>query len=377
MSNLPDGVFNSLLAGIYRTPEPEPLPPDVVRLDRNERVGRYPSAVIEAVLAGLTAASLSQYPDTSSLYRKLSRHTSLPRERLLLVPGSDAAFRALAHVFVQPLDPVAMLDPSYQMYPVYARMFGGIPAPVPVQRDLTIDLDALVATAARSKILWLANPNQPSGMVIAADRVAWLARQVARAGTLVVVDEAYYPFAGVTLIDQVVACDNLVVVRSFSKAFGLAGARLGFVAGPERIVEALFKVRTAFDINALAIVAGEWALDHPEIIASYVDETTRSAQLLRTVAARHDLFAPPSAANFQLIRVGPRFDPSDIKRACRDRGYAICAPVGSGPFSDYIRVTTGTLEIIERFAHVLDGVLNTLDRRGARMGGTPSVEANS
>ena len=358
MSERQGAVFNPLLAGFSRTPEPVPLPPEIIRLDRNERVGPYPLETATAILSRLTARSLSQYPDTSNLYRTLARRTSLPRERLLLVPGSDAAFRALAHVFVQPGDRVAMLDPSYQMYPVYARMFGGVPVQVPVRSDLSVDFDDLVAQAARSKILWLANPNQPSGTVIPVERVTSLIRQVARAGTLVGVDEAYYPFGTETMLDHVTAHEHLVVVRSFSKACGLAGVRLGFVAGTEAVVNALFKVRASFDINALAIAAGEWALDHLEVVASYVHETLRSAQVIRAVAARHDLWAPPSAANFQLIRVGPRFEPIAIKRACLEHGYAICAPVGTGLFSDYIRVTTGTLDVIERFGGVLDRVLS-------------------
>jgi histidinol-phosphate aminotransferase len=259
-----------------------------------------------------------------------------------------------------------MIDPSYQMYPVYARMFGGVPVQIPVRPDLAVDFDDLVTKAARSKILWLANPNQPSGTVIPLDQVTSLARQVAHANTLVVVDEAYYPFSSETVLDQIVEHDNLIVVRTFSKAFGLAGVRLGFVAGPEAVVNALFKVRTSFDINALAIAAGEWALDHPEIIASYVNETSRSAEVLRTLAAEHGLWAPLSAANFQLIKVGPKFEPSDIKRACWDNGYAICAPAAAGVFSDYIRVTIGTLNVIKRFADVLDRVLETLDQRGER-----------
>jgi histidinol-phosphate aminotransferase len=257
-----------------------------------------------------------------------------------------------------------MLDPSYQMYPVYARMFGGVPVPVPIRPDLSVDFDDLVTQAARSKILWLANPNQPSGTVIPVERVTSLIRQVARAGTLVVVDEAYYPFSGETVIDEVMTHENLIVVRTFSKAFGMAGIRLGFVAGPEAVMSALFKVRASFDINALALAAGEWALDNPEIVASYVHETRRSAAVLRAVAARHDLWAPPSAANFQLIRVGPRFEPAAVKRACWGHGYAICAPVGAGMFADYIRVTTGTRDVVERFASVLDRVLSEPHTRG-------------
>jgi histidinol-phosphate aminotransferase len=375
MNELLDAAFNPLLAGVYRTPEPVPLPPEIMRLDRNERVGPYSHETATAIFSRLTASSLSHYPDASNLYHTLARCTSLPRERLLLVPGSDAAFRALAHVFVQPGDRVAMLDPSYQMYPIYARMFGGVPVNVPVRPDLSVDFDDLVTQAERSKILWLANPNQPSGTVIPVARMMSLVRQVARGGTLVVVDEAYYPFSGETVIDEVMTHENLVAVRTFSKAFGMAGVRLGFVAGPEAVVSALFKVRASFDINALALAAGEWVLDNPEIVTSYVDETRRSAKVLRAVAARHDLWAPPSAANFQLIRVGPRFEPAAVKRACWDHGYAICAPVGAEPFRDYIRITTGTLDVIERFAQVLDHLLNKLDGRRAKPEETLRVEA--
>ena len=126
MNELPQVVFNSLLSGVHRTPEPVPLPANIIRLDRNERVGPYPREVAEAIFSRLTAASISNYPDTTALYRALTRHTSLPRERLLLVPGScdpsstrarlRSAWRSSHHA-----------GSSYQMYPVYARMFGACP----------------------------------------------------------------------------------------------------------------------------------------------------------------------------------------------------------------------------------------------------------
>jgi histidinol-phosphate aminotransferase len=360
-----DRHLNPWLAGIERTPEPEPLPPHIVRLDRNERIEPYLPEIVREILARLDAAALSRYPDVTALYRALADLTSLPPDRLLLVPGSDAAFRSLAHALVEPGDRVAMLDPSYQMYPIYVRMFGGLPVPVPVGGDMTVDLAALAKATTTSKMLWLANPNQPSGTLVPIDRVGALARAAAETSTLVVVDEAYYPFSGATLLDDVSAHDNLVVVRSFSKAYGLAGVRLGFVAGPPSIVAALFKVRASFDINALAIAAAEWALDHPETIAAYVRETHTSAGLLRDLAARRGLLAPPSAANFQLIRTRPPFDPADVKRACWSEGYAIAGPAGRGHLADYIRVTTGSVAIIERFAQTLDRVLDALAPRSA------------
>ena len=356
MSSVFDTAVNSLLDDVYRTPEPTPLPPGMIRLDRNERVEPYPHDIATQILERLTPQLLSQYPDTTELYRKLAAATRLPVSNLLLAPGSDAAFRSLAHVFVQSGDRVAMLDPSYQMYPIYVRMLGGTPVPVPVGDDLNGSVDDILKTALTCKMLWLANPNQPTGMLIPIDRLRKLAEILADAGVIVVIDEAYYPFSAATMIDEVASRPNLVVVRTFSKAYGLAGVRLGFVAAPETIAGALFKVRSSFDINALAIVAAEWLLDHPELVRAYVNETLRSAVILRDVAARYGLVAPLSAANFQLIKVAPQFDPGEIKRACWREGYAIAGPVGAGRFADYVRVTTGSTQVITRFARALEGV---------------------
>jgi histidinol-phosphate aminotransferase len=350
---------NPLLSTVSRTPEPPPLPAGMIRLDRNERVPPYDAQVAAAIAGRLTGERLSLYPDTSTLYTKLAQVTSLPADRLLLVPGSDAAFRALAHVFVSPGDRVAMIAPSYQMYPIYTRMFGGVPIEIPVRDDLTVDVDSLRVAAMQSRMVWLANPNQPSGTLIPADDVLSLVRHAARTGALVVIDEAYYPFSRATVIDQVARQDNLIVVRTFSKACGLAGVRLGFVGAPPAIVAALFKVRTSFDINALAIGAGEWALENPQVVEQYVGEVERSRDLLVRVAAAHGLAAPQSAANFQLIRVAPRFRPDAIKQSAWRQGYAISTP-GGGVLQDYIRITVGAVEVIERFSAALDRILTDL-----------------
>jgi histidinol-phosphate aminotransferase len=350
---------NPLLADIYRTPDPPPLPAGIIRLDRNERVPAYDAETAAAIARRLTGPLLSQYPDASPLYVKLAQSTAVPVEQLLLVPGSDAAFRALAHAFVQPGDQVVMIAPSYQMYPIYARMFGGVACEIPVRDDLTVDVQSLRAATTQGRMLWLANPNQPSGTLISTDDVLSLVRDAARSNALVVVDEAYYPFSRATVVEHVARHENLIVVRTFSKACGLAGARLGFVAASRAVIAELFKVRTAFDINALAIAAGEWAVDHADVIERYVRETEGSRDPLVRVAARHGLAAPASATNFQLIKVAPHFEPAAIKHAAWQHGYAISTP-SAGVLRDYIRITIGAVHVIEPFAAVLDRILTDL-----------------
>ncbi|MFN7982287.1 MAG: histidinol-phosphate transaminase [Vicinamibacterales bacterium] len=306
----------------------------------------------------MTSAMLTQYPDSTRLYALLQGHVGLDRAHLLLTAGADAALRALAQAFVAPGERVAVLAPSYQMYPVHTRIVGGTPEPVSIREDLTVDVNELTDAALRSRMLWLANPNQPTGTLLSRNVLLGLVRELRDTGTLVVIDEAYYPFGDQTMLADVAATDNLVVIRSFSKAWGLAGVRLGFVAAPPAVITALFTVRHSFDINAFAIAAGEWCLRHPQHATDYVAIAERGAALVRGVADRYGLETPKCAGNFQLVRVGPRYDPEDIRAACGSAGYAISVPDQRGPLRGYVRITTGPSEVLGPFSAVLDRVLS-------------------
>lgn len=360
MTDFPERHINPFLAGIERTPETEPLPPELIRLDRNEHVRPLPQAVVDAVLAGVTPALLSEYPNLWHFSRRLAGRLGVAVDQLLLVPGSDAAIRSICHVLVSAGDRVAMLDPSYAMFPVYTEMFGGTPARVRVANDLSVDSHALRQACRDSKLLFLANPNQPTGSLIAPGEVIELARWAAVTRAIVVVDEAYYPFSGATVLPEAMNLPNVLVLRTFSKAYGLAGLRLGFLVGPAPLVRALYKVRHAYDINSFVAHVAGYLLDHEEIVDRFVAEVARGASLLQGLARDYGLEAPPTHANFQLIKTGPRWSPREVADRLRQRGYVVKGPPGDGVVRDYVRVTLGDLETIRSFAGCLSEVLESM-----------------
>jgi histidinol-phosphate aminotransferase len=360
VKEFPEHQLNRFLADIERTPDGPPIAADFVRLDRNEHVGPLPEAVVTSILAGVTPAMLSEYPTTWPLSRRLAERLEIPVDHLVLVPGSDAAIRSLCHVLVSPGDIVAALDPSYAMYPVYARMFGGVFLPVPVRADLAADMDALRSACRRAKVVFLANPNQPSGGLLDPETVLELARRAQDSATILVVDEAYYPFSGSTVLPAALALPNVAVVRTFSKAYGLAGLRLGFVAGAPALVRALFKVRHSYDINAFVLHVAGRMLDRAEIVDDFVAQVGKSAALLQAVAASYALEAPPCHANFQLIRTGPRFAPAEVAARLRERRYLIKGPPGDGIVRDFIRITLGDVETTRGCAEALAAVLDEM-----------------
>ncbi len=241
------------LSSIHRLREGGRERAGFVSLDRNERLSPLPDWVVEAIRAGIDSALLTDYPSLDELYEDLARLLDTPRERLLLTAGSDAAFRALHQAYVRPGDRVVMLDPSYAMYPIYTRMFDGEPVQVPFRDDLTLDPDALLdATTAGVRMVLLANPNQPTGTRLPDEVVRGAPRSCSggrRAGRR---RRGLLPVLAHKLCSPGSSeHPHLVVTRTFSKAWGLAGLRVGAVAAHPEVVANLYKVRSAYDVNAM------------------------------------------------------------------------------------------------------------------------------
>jgi histidinol-phosphate aminotransferase len=301
---------------------------------------------------------LSGYPAYDGLYADLVERTGLPREQLLLTPGSDAAFRCVFQAFVAPGDTVAMIDPSYAMYAVYADLFAANAIKVPVGADLQPDAGALVEAVGQARVAFLANPNQPTGAMLGEDVLRAVLARASETGALVVVDEAYYPFSRSSLLEWAAREANLVVTRTFSKAAGLAGLRLGFVAGEAGVVGALAKVRSVFDVTSFTAHAARVVLAHPEVMDDYVEQVGQGRTLLAERARALGLEPLDSPTNFVLIRVAARMEPARLIAALRERGWIVRGPFAAEALSDCIRVTLGPPELMQRFTDVLTEVLD-------------------
>ncbi len=326
----------------------------LIGLDRNERLSPLPDAIIEEIRAATDSALLTHYPSTDRLYDLLATSFGVARERLLLTAGSDAAVKALYQVYAQPGATAVMLDPSYAMYPIYARMYGLEPVQIAFGENLSLDTAALLdAVTPSTRLVFIANPNQPTGTVLEDGVIADLIARAAEIGALVVVDEAYYPFSGHTLLPWVTEHPNLVVTRTFSKAWGMAGLRIGLVAAHPEVVANLYKVRSAYDVNAVAGACAEVLLSHPEVAEVYAAEVAAGRELLVTRAAALGLEPIPSLTNFQVLRVAGRRDPAELVAALHERGWIVKGPFGSPGLRDCIRVTLGGPDLMGRFADVL------------------------
>jgi histidinol-phosphate aminotransferase len=306
------------------------------------------------------AAGVHRYPDGSSFYvrRALAKELGVDPAQLLFGMGSDEIFEILVKTFLGPGDDVVFPWPSFAMYPIVSRGMGGRPIPVPLDADLRADVDALVrAVTDRTRLLFLANPNNPTGTSIGADDFRRLLEGVPERVVLVA-DEAYVEYVRRSDFPQTLAHierrPTLVVLRTFSKIYGLAGLRIGYAVGDRELVELLDRARHPFNVNSIAQAAALAALEDREHVARAREMNEKG--LARLESGFRELGIPfaESDANFLLARVGP--EAAEIYDALLHRG-VITRPMEAFGLTEHLRITVGLPEENERLLGALREVL--------------------
>lgn len=360
MTDLPQPI--PALRTLHRVREPGDQP-DLVRLNRNERQAPLPQWFVDKIASSVTSSLLTGYPITDDLYRRLSLHLGVEQEQLLLTAGSDAAVKAVYQAYVSPGDTVVMLSPSYAMYEVYAEMFQARTRHVRFNERLELDEEELLGCLTEGvRLVMIANPNQPTGTVMRQQLLLDLLERSANMGAILAVDEAYYPFSGATVLPLVSQYPNLLVLRTFSKAAGLAALRIGYAAGHAEIIGNMFKVRSVHDINSIAILAASELLSHPEIVDDYVTQVQEGKRFLEEKVRDLGLEPLPTCTNFMQIRVGSRCSPAElVERLCQN-GYLVRGPSALPCLGDCIRVTLGSPDVMAGFVRVLTETLKELGR---------------
>lgn len=341
------------LEGIRRWREYDHDPGPHVRLDLNERVPALPDGLFREILDTLTPETFSQYPDVGPLITRLARETGVSREWVYPTNGSDSAIRLIFRAFVDRGDRVVLPDPTYAMYRIHAAISQASVADVPYRADLTLDVDALAALiATKPRLVALALPDQPTGFVLSAARLREIVAAAHRHGVLLLIDEAYYPFYPETAAVLVRDFDNVAITRSFSKAAGVAGLRLGYVIANPALIEGIDKVRGAFEVNGVAVAVGCYVLDHPEIAAGYLREVEEGRSVLLEAARALGFGIVDCPTNFQLLRAPDGVDPKALTRALRAHGYAVKTDFAA-PLDRYLRITVGAPSVMHGCAVAL------------------------
>lgn len=325
-----------------------------MRLDRNERVSLWPEEVWSQMQKAISAESIMSYPELEPVYNKLSSILKVDRNQLLLSHGSDVGLKSIFEVYVNPGDEAISLAPSYAMYPVYAQMVGAKAVEIGFLEDLSLPFDRILrAISNRTRIVCLPNPNQPIERIFSDDELETILKLSIEKDFLVVVDEAYHYFYPETVLPKISKYGNLIVTRTFSKAFGLAGLRAGLLISNERIIFDLKKVKPISEINNVAAKLLEFFLDRMEIVQSYVREVELGRQVV--IERAKDLGIPThgKTGNSILLQLKDAEQVKSVVLKAKQKGYLIKGPF-LPPATRHLRITLGPEEVMNKIMAIIE-----------------------
>jgi histidinol-phosphate aminotransferase len=324
---------------------------NVRKLSSNEN----PYGPVPAALAGMRAVleKLNVYPDggARALRRRLATHLGVAEEHIVIGNGSNELLRLIAQIIMEPGDECVFAWPSFVVYPMVCQLMGATEVRVPLAEGDVHDLDAMLAAVTeRTKLMFLCNPNNPTGTIYTRAQFEAFLDKVPD-HVLVVVDEAYFEYAtsadypdGLNYFDGV---RPLGVLRTFSKIYSMAGARIGYGVLPEAVISALNKIREPFNVNTVAQVGAYYSLDDTAEVRRRRDENQEQKTYLYSCFDRLGVSYVPSETNFVYVHTEK---PVEVFQALlsqgvivRDFGTAPAVRVGVGAPED----TRATIEAFE------------------------------
>ncbi len=328
---------------------------ECVRLDRNEASGPLSDTVQLALSEYVGSVGVHMYPDSDPLLQPLSAYCDIEAECILPTNGSDQAIDLTLRAFLNAGETVLMARPEFPVFGQIIDTIGARVTAVPYNADLSFPYEAFRSAFQSNQIdlIVLINPNNPTGTPIERSFIEEVLTE--NPTTPVIVDEAYYEFTGATVVDLVRQHHNLIVLRTFSKAFAMAGLRLGYAVANEATIVELTKLRNPFDVNQLAVIAGLVQLSDLKPSREYVDETMnrikpRALQFFES----HDIVVHGGAANFVLVESNDR--DALVKHLTSSR--VLVRPMSAPALSNMFRMSLGSSQDMARFEQAFETFAN-------------------
>jgi histidinol-phosphate aminotransferase len=316
---------------------------DKIKLDLNENLMGCSLKVIEA-LKKITCNDVAVYPEYDEFMNKLGSYLDVSVDNVLLTNGADDAIKAVMDTYLEKDDEIIIPVPTFYMFENYASIIGADKKLVEFNEDLSFPAEKIIESITpNTKMIVIVNPNNPTGTIVEDDDILRVIQ--AANDAVVVIDEAYYQFSKKSSKDLISIYDNVLVIQTFSKGFGLAGVRLGYIISNPKIVNEIKKVVLPFSVNGLTIVAASAALDDLDFVDHYVSIVKENRDYILNELGDIGVKTYPSDANFIIANFGE--NSSLILQKLNEKNILV-KDVSNNPLLDgCLRIAIGTKEQME------------------------------
>lgn len=330
-----------------------------LRLDFNENTAGCSPRVLQ-MLRELDGETLARYPEREPGERIVAKHMGVSPAELLLTNGTDEAIHLICETYLDSGDEAIVAVPTFAMYEIYAAQTGALVISVPAGKNFEFPTQAVLSTiTSKTRLIALANPNNPTGTFAELSDLMNIAD--AAPGAALLVDEAYFEFCGQTMAPRWRDVPNLFVSRTFSKAYGMAGLRIGVLMGNEEQMQFLRRASSPYNLNSIALACLPAALSDQDYIRCYVQQTLEGREQLESELENWEVRFWPSRANFVLMYLGERCKPFIAE--IRARGILVRDRSSDHGCKDCVRITVGLREHNQRLLTALREVFAELGLR--------------
>lgn len=324
----------------------------LLKLDSNESTIKPSPLVTQAIKDFLDWGYLNHYPDLNAtqLRKKLSAYTKRSPEEIQVFSGSDAALDYIARTFVEKQDKVIIVSPTYDNFRLFVEILGARVEFIYPKIPFMADPEGLLSHIdTETKMIYLCNPNNPTGVLYSQKDVRRILEALGR--NPLIVDEAYYEYAGLTMSDLLDEYENLIITRSFSKAFGLASLRCGYILSNRMVIEYIDGIRNGKDVNTLAQIGASAALDDLDYTENYVKVVQASKVWLARQLQNRGFEVILTPANYILVKVD---SPRDLIASMLDQKIYIRDRSDIPQMENIVRITVGNKDQCQKLLNALD-----------------------
>ena len=328
-------------------------------LDKNEMAGRHSQRFIESIRKKIDSESLTSYPDQTKYYNKLSSFLSVPSDNLLLFPGSDSALKAIFESFVSPEDIVFMPKPTYAMAEYYAALYESKVHHIEYSTCKDLNLEHLnMPIDSGVKMIYMPNPGQPYGNFISKNKLIKTISIAEKNNVLVVIDEAYFGFNDSSMASMIHNFDNLIIMRTLSKVFGLAGARIGYLLLPKYIKNILFKVKTLHDISFFSLAVLESSIDNFQDVKTYVEMVKKSVSYIKKELSPIGLECYYNNTNFVYINIPNKYDINRLDLYLKSSGILVRVNYENEDNVQSIRISLPETKVLKKIVIIIKNFIH-------------------
>lgn len=323
---------------IYRLPAASKSRLHQIRLDKNERADPHSKFFFNKLKKNISSDLISAYPEFKKIYKKLSKKLKVRSNNIVFTAGSDQAIKNTFELFYKKNTEVVTINPTFAMVDIYCKIFKTKQIKIGYDKNLNLKIkDIINSINKNTSLVILANPNSPTGTLIIKSDLIKIIKKAKKYNTKVLLDEAYHEFSTYNFSSKIKDYNNLIIIRTFSKIYGLAGLRSGYVLSNKEIIKKYFAIKPMYEINSIAVKALELVLDNNKFTKLYLKEMREGEVYAKKFCKIHNLEFIKCHANF--FHINFNYDPKKIQNYLFKNQILIKGGPGVENFEKYLRIS--------------------------------------